>query len=206
MARKPEPLPPKPKKSAKLPGLITGRQPNKRKRLPIPAESPRAKQKRIVIPLYPGDMFTDPNYTIPATVILPSGKAKSGRKKTPPLDWLAIGVMCECGSLIMEIAGVLGISTDHLHKCYLRDNPGKGTFSDFRELHMKKGHQRLRKAMYQKALDQDDFQAQKWLSQHYLGMDAASQKIDINANAGGVKVTFCSVKLPRDTDTTPETT
>ena len=217
MAKKPNPLPPKPVRSRKTPGTVTGKTAKGEPRLPIPADSPRkrlekelAKEipdvrvaaKKSMLPIYPGDPFTDPDYDVSSIVMLPNGKAKPGRKLTPPLDWTAIGRMFEFGSTNTEVTAVLRLDIGTISRAYVRDhrnNPKATSFAGFREACISNGKQRLRKAMFGKAIDQDDFAAQKWLSQHYLGMDNASNKIEIDAGKeGGVKITFSSIKLPRD--------
>ncbi len=129
--------------------------------------------------------------------------AKRGPKRIE-LDWDQVDKLCLIQCTLDEIAFFFSCSPDTIEN---RCNQDKGVkFSEYYKRKAAAGKISLRRAMFRKAIEQDNCVMQIWLSKQYLGMrDQVDQTITDDSKQKQTVINVNVEELTRIAQTTPAT-
>lgn len=122
---------------------------------------------------------------------------KRGPKLTE-IDWTLFERLCGIHATITETADVLGISIDTLERCVKRKYNKK--FAEIYRQKSSKGKVSLRRAMWQKAVEQQDNTMMIWLSKNHLAMTDKNEETVKQESPSEVKIIWQEVSSPNKKD------
>lgn len=118
-------------------------------------------------------------------------KDKGGRPRKE-IDWRMFDQLCAIHATLAEISAVLGVSVDTVER-HVKEQFGIG----FAELYQQKaanGKTSLRRAMWKKALEQQDNTMLIWLSKNHLGMTDKAEERIIQDRPSEVKIVWTTIE------------